>query len=293
MLRENIRRFRKAKRLSQEEMAVRLHVVRQTVSKWENGLSVPDADVLVQMAELLDVSVCQLLGVTAEETSDKDLSQELARVNAQLARKNQEEKRLLQANKKRGAILACSFCAMLIALTVKNPVLSLLLTGACVVAAVTILYRNLALLTSVTTEDTRLGVLRAVTFFNVGVFLLAVVVALLTTLGVITFSEDGEKALAMALVSCVILFGGIMSPRLPYTRHTGLRLPWTGQDEDTWHIAHRVLGYISLPVVLLYIACAWTIPSFEAVTLCAMLVWIGVPGGISYLFFYKKYHGGL
>lgn len=61
MLNENIKHFRKAKGISQEEMAVKLNVVRQTVSKWENGLSVPDADVLIHMAEILDVSVSKLL----------------------------------------------------------------------------------------------------------------------------------------------------------------------------------------------------------------------------------------
>ena len=59
MINENIKHFRKTRGMSQEEMAVKLNVVRQTVSKWEKGLSVPDADVLIEMANLLDVSVSQ------------------------------------------------------------------------------------------------------------------------------------------------------------------------------------------------------------------------------------------
>lgn len=62
MIGEQIKAARKAKGVSQEELAVRLGVVRQTVSKWENGMSVPDADVLIKIAELLDVPVSQLLG---------------------------------------------------------------------------------------------------------------------------------------------------------------------------------------------------------------------------------------
>ncbi len=61
MLCDNIRAFRKAKGLSQEELAARLNVVRQTVSKWENGLSVPDSDMLTKLASVLDVSVVDLL----------------------------------------------------------------------------------------------------------------------------------------------------------------------------------------------------------------------------------------
>ena len=39
MLNENIKSIRKAKGLSQEELAIQLHVVRQTISKWEKGVS--------------------------------------------------------------------------------------------------------------------------------------------------------------------------------------------------------------------------------------------------------------
>ena len=57
MLCENIKAIRKSKGLSQEELAIKLNVVRQTISKWEKGLSVPDADMLVQLAALLQGTV--------------------------------------------------------------------------------------------------------------------------------------------------------------------------------------------------------------------------------------------
>ena len=53
MLNENIKRIRKSKGLSQEELAIKLNVVRQTVSKWENGLSVPDSSMLIILANEL------------------------------------------------------------------------------------------------------------------------------------------------------------------------------------------------------------------------------------------------
>src|SRR5699024_7961293 len=67
MLNENIKSIRKAKGLSQQELAIRLHVVRQTISKWEKGLSVPDADMLIALAEALETSVSALLGETLTE----------------------------------------------------------------------------------------------------------------------------------------------------------------------------------------------------------------------------------
>ena len=291
MINENIKNARKAKGLSQEEMAVKLNVVRQTVSKWENGLSVPDADVLIHMAELLDVSVSELLGTEADGSTEQSLSEELERLNEQLAAQNQREKRIGQAGRKMGLILFLSFAALLIALAVKQEAVSMVLAGACMLAAVIILYRNLALLTSITTDEWNMNALRATTIFNLIMLAAGILFAVLSAVGISPFSERSEKGSAVAVIFCVMVFAGIISPKLPYNRYTGLRLPWTVRDEDTWDLAHRILGYTSLPVALLYVACALTISNLEAVTLCAMAVWLGVPGVISYLFFRKKMRG--
>lgn len=91
MLNENIKRLRKSKGLSQEELAVKLNVVRQTVSKWENGLSVPDSSMLISIADELDTSVSTLLGEAVSETTPDDLktiSEKLEVINLQLAKKS-------------------------------------------------------------------------------------------------------------------------------------------------------------------------------------------------------------
>ena len=291
MINENIKKYRKQKGMSQEEMAVRLNVVRQTVSKWESGLSVPDADILMQIAELLEVSVGQLLDIDTDKKEQNSLSEELARLNDQLAEKARQEKLALKANRKRGLILLLSFAAMLVALMVRNEIVSIILVGGCLLASVIILYRNLALLTRVTTDDMKIGILRLTTIFNICILAAGIIISVLTASSVIDFTENQEKMLAMLLISCVILFAGIISPKLPFSRHTGLRLPWTVQDEDTWNLAHKILGYISLPVVILYLTGALTIPYFEAVTVSAVLIWLGIPSGISYIYLRRRIKG--
>ena len=90
MLQENIKGARKAKGLSQQELAVKLNVVRQTVSKWEQGLSVPDADLLIALSEALETPVSTLLGETMAETEAegwKALAEKLEVVNLQLAQR--------------------------------------------------------------------------------------------------------------------------------------------------------------------------------------------------------------
>ena len=74
MLNENLKQLRKSKGLSQEELAIRLNVVRQTISKWEKGLSVPDADMLIKIADIFEVSVSELLGAKIGEKKEKNSS---------------------------------------------------------------------------------------------------------------------------------------------------------------------------------------------------------------------------
>ena len=93
MFSENLKAMRKAKGYTQEELAIKINVVRQTVSKWEKGLSVPDADVLSQIAEVLDTKVSVLLGGTITEETDKDaVAEQLAKISEQLAIKNRRSK---------------------------------------------------------------------------------------------------------------------------------------------------------------------------------------------------------
>ena len=93
MFGENLKAMRKAKGYTQEELAIKINVVRQTVSKWEKGLSVPDADVLSQIAEVLDTKVSVLLGGTITEGTDKDaVAEQLAKISEQLAIKNRRSK---------------------------------------------------------------------------------------------------------------------------------------------------------------------------------------------------------
>ena len=94
MLSENIKTLRKAKGLSQQELAAKLNVVRQTVSKWETGLSVPDADLLLALSQALDAPVSTLLGEAlppAEADPLRAISEKLEVINLQLARRQRPD----------------------------------------------------------------------------------------------------------------------------------------------------------------------------------------------------------
>ena len=98
MLNENIKAIRKQKGLSQEELAIKLNVVRQTISKWEQGLSVPDSDMLISISEALETPVSTLLGETVMESKVDDLkaiSEKLEIINLQLAQRKTTRRKIL------------------------------------------------------------------------------------------------------------------------------------------------------------------------------------------------------
>lgn len=111
MFNENLKRIRKERGYTQEELATKVGVVRQTVSKWEKGLSVPDADILCKIAEILDTDINMLLGdeITAsvdnlnglnrdgkKNTNDNNniVEEQLTKISEQLAIKNKRNKKI-------------------------------------------------------------------------------------------------------------------------------------------------------------------------------------------------------
>ena len=98
MLKENIKSLRKSKGLSQEELAIKLNVVRQTISKWEQGLSVPDAEMLIKISEVFDTPVSTLLGENISESKVNNLkaiSEKLEIINLQLSQRKNERRKII------------------------------------------------------------------------------------------------------------------------------------------------------------------------------------------------------
>ena len=117
MLHENLRLKRKERGLSQEELASRLHVVRQTISKWEKGQSVPDAEQLIKLAVILETTVSELLGTRAEGREEPNqLAEELSRINTQLAIRNHRTRRVLKII----AVALLVFVALIFAIMALN-----------------------------------------------------------------------------------------------------------------------------------------------------------------------------
>ena len=119
MLSENIKAIRKSKGLSQEELAIKLNVVRQTISKWEQGLSVPDSNMLISLSEALDTPVSVLLGEIVEQAEVNDLkviSEKLEIINLQLALSRKAKRKKLTIFFSLLAVVIIAIFALLIKL---------------------------------------------------------------------------------------------------------------------------------------------------------------------------------
>ena len=111
MLNGNIKAIRKSKGLSQQDLADKLNVVRQTISKWEQGLSVPDSDLLIALSEALETPLSTLLGETVTEVEAdqvKALSEKLEIINLQFARRMAFRRTALHWS-------LIAFCALIVA----------------------------------------------------------------------------------------------------------------------------------------------------------------------------------
>jgi transcriptional regulator with XRE-family HTH domain len=293
MLSDQIKKYRRARGLSQEDLAAQLHVVRQTLSKWENALSVPDADQLIALARVLEVRVNDLLKAEMEAPYDtRDIAAELAKANEQIAQYAEAGRLRTQVGRIRGRIIWLSVLAVVIMHAVGNEILAISLSALLFIASLVILYRYNILLSVEFSGEKDTGGIRAVTVFDMILVALVAGSAILVKTGTISLPEKQEEFFAAALVAIVILFAGLIAPQLPYNRHTGLRLPWTVQNEGAWNIAHKVLGIISVPLGLTYLSLTLFVKSMKVLTLVIVVIWIGVPGLISLLYVIKLSHMG-
>ncbi len=193
----------------------------------------------------------------------------------------------MKTDKLHWLLLAFSLAAMLCAILIPFPIVKLSVLCALSVGCLIILYRNMEVLTGSPEGNPKNHTMKWITIFNLVLLALCVWAVWLQENG--HLGELEESWLAVGLVMVIMLVLGNLAPKIPFNRYTGLRLPWTIRDEDTWRLAHRVLGYISFPLVFLYAALLLCGVGVETSTGIVILSWIAVPGGISYFFYRRKF----
>ena len=193
----------------------------------------------------------------------------------------------MKTDKLRWLLLAFSMAAMLCAILVPFPVVKLSVLCALSVGCLLILYRNMEGLTGSPEGSPKNHTMKWVTIFNLLLLALCIGAVWLQENG--HLGAFGESWLAVGLLIVIMLVLGNLAPKIPFNRYTGLRLPWTIRDEDTWRLAHRILGYITFPLVFIYAALLLCGVGIETASGIIVLSWIAIPGGISNLFYRRKF----
>lgn len=196
----------------------------------------------------------------------------------------------MSANKARIIIGGLSVFALVLSVLVQNEIVSTVLVLLCALVSIGVLYHKLPELSNVSEDNPKVKTLRFITVFNVVVVLGLVLFGFLVENEIIKLSEESTPlVLPIIFASLMIVFGNI-APKIPYNRYTGLRLPWTVSDEDAWIVAHRILGYISMPCGVLCFAGIGNLKASVFIPLVMLFIWILVPATLSYIFFYQKWH---
>lgn len=189
----------------------------------------------------------------------------------------------------RGLIITLGIFTVIVALTVQNQVLSFLLVILLSLAAMVVLYKNMEIIIDMDHTSPRFSLLKNLSFAGLLYFILCAIAAILTMIGVL---PPAVNEFVAPVLICVFMIGfGNLTPKIPYNKFIGLRLPWTLLDEQTWVVAHRVLGYLSFPLSFIYIALIPYVDDLKLLTFCIFVVlWIGLSALISGLFFIRKFY---
>ena len=183
-----------------------------------------------------------------------------------------------------------SFAALAVCLVVQNAWVSLALIVGCLLIALVLLWNNISLLSNIAEDNPKNKTIRFVTVFDAVCLLTVVAIVVLNAIGAIKLTDSSESMLASAITSIVILVLGNLCPKLPYSRHTGLRLPWTLADESTWILAHRILGYTAIPIGLSNVIAMFSFQEASirsGFAIGAFLLWVGIASLISLISFYR------
>ena len=136
-------------------------------------------------------------------------------------------------------------------------------------------------------ENPKIKTLRFLNRLTLFIIVICSIFTLLLPIETLFVSRNNE-ILTIGLVSIFMMVFGNLSPKIPFNRYFGLRLPWTIRDEQTWRIAHKIVGYLSFPIALIMFTLSFFFNSDKVAITCG-LTWVAIPSIYSFIFYYKKY----
>lgn len=172
---------------------------------------------------------------------------------------------------------------------VKESNLTISIIGAVVIFTLIIFDVNAPKIAKLSEGNVKIKTMRTLNRLTILIIIIGCIFSILSPIKISLDSKTNE-ILLVGLCSIFIMFFGNLAPKIPFNRYMGLRLPWTVRDEDTWRVAHRILGYVSFPIGIAMFVLSFFFKS-ETIVVTGILTWIIIPSIYSLVFYYKKIKG--
>ena len=172
---------------------------------------------------------------------------------------------------------------------VKESNLTISIIGVVVIFTLIIFDVNAPKIAKLSEGNVKIKTMRTLNRLTILIIIIGCMLSILSPIKISLDSKTNE-ILIVGLCSIFIMFFGNLAPKIPFNRYMGLRLPWTVRDEDTWRVAHRILGYVSFPIGIVMFVLSFFFKS-ETIVVTGILTWIIIPSIYSLVFYYKKIKG--
>jgi uncharacterized membrane protein len=124
----------------------------------------------------------------------------------------------------------------------------------------------------------------------VSMILVAICFGIMNWSSELSFVKDNQSFIELTIIIVVMIGIGNVAPKLPFNRYMGLRLPWTIRDEKTWKVAHRILGYLAFPIVII-ILIGGLMVNAEEFAKWGLIAWVVIPSIYSCFYYYMRISG--
>lgn len=186
-------------------------------------------------------------------------------------------------------LLVTSLLMLVVGFVMSERNVNILILGILAIISLVVLDRQASKIVGLSEDNPKVKTFRFLNMFTIFIAMLCFIFASWSQNNQTSITKD-NKTLIIGLISIFIMFFGNLSPKIPFNRYLGLRLPWTIRDEETWKAAHRLVGYSSFPIAIAMFIMSFFIDG-DTVGIVGVLTWIIIPGIYSYIFYYKKLKG--
>lgn len=185
--------------------------------------------------------------------------------------------------------LITSFLILIAGFIIPNTSIVTSIIGVLIIVSLVVLDIKAPIITKLSKDNPKIKTVRFLNRLTIFIVILFSIFNLLLPIKTLFNLKNGE-ILMVGLISIFMMIFGNLSPKIPFNRYLGLRLPWTIRDEQTWRVAHKILGYSSFPIALMMFVLAFFFNN-EKVVIIGVLTWIGITSAYSFIFYYKKIKG--